>query len=67
MTDDDMIRMHMTAAGMLMEDLSARLILEPLDLDLPGELREAAAALINTADRAEAIRHGSTFATDQPG
>jgi hypothetical protein len=40
---DDMIRTYMAAAATLVEDLSAKLILDPLDPGLPRQMRQIAA------------------------
>lgn len=56
MTANDMIRIQMTAAGMLMEDLSAKVVLDPLHLDRPRELRELAGDLSTIAEVVDAIR-----------
>jgi hypothetical protein len=56
MTVDAIIRVHMTAAGMLMEDLSAKVILDPLSKGRTQELRELASVLIRIADIVEAIQ-----------
>ncbi|MDP1027097.1 hypothetical protein Q5H91_07725 [Sphingomonas sp. KR1UV-12] len=55
MSDDEMIRVYMTAAGMIMEDLSPKVILGPYSPELFGELRQAARTLEKIADVAEAI------------
>jgi hypothetical protein len=56
MTADDMIRIQMTAAGMLMEDLSAKVVLDSLHPDRPRELRELAVDLSTIADVVDSIR-----------
>jgi hypothetical protein len=56
MIADDMIRIQMTAAGMLMEDLSAKVVLDPLHPDRPRELRELARELNTIAGAVEVIR-----------
>lgn len=56
MTVDAIIRVHMTAAGMFMEDLSAKVILDPLSKGRTQELRELASVLIRIADIVEAIQ-----------
>jgi hypothetical protein len=56
MTADDMIRIQMTAAGMLMEDLSAKVVLYPLHTDRPRELRGLAGDLNTIADVVDSIR-----------
>jgi hypothetical protein len=37
--NDDLILSYMTAAGMLMEDVSAKVVLNPLSLERVGDLR----------------------------
>ncbi len=56
MTADDMIRIQMTAAGVLMEDLSAKVVLDPLHPDRLRELRELAGELNTIADVVDSIR-----------
>jgi len=56
MTADEMIRIQMTAAGMLMEDLSAKVVLDPLHPDRPQELRELAGDLNTIAEAVDSIR-----------
>lgn len=56
MTADDMIRIQMTAAGVLMEDLSAKVGLDPLHPDRPRELRDLAGELSTIADVVDSIR-----------
>ncbi len=55
MSDDEMIRVYMTAAGMIMEDLSPKVILGPYGGELYSELRSAAQTLATIADIVEAI------------
>lgn len=62
MTEDDIIRTSMAAAGMLLEDLSAKLILDPLDDDLPSQLRIVAKDLENLANIVDAVRRAGRTA-----
>jgi hypothetical protein len=64
MTADDMIRIQMTAAGMLMEDLSAKVVLDPLHLDRPRELRELTGDLSTIADVVDSIRRVGSAGRD---
>jgi hypothetical protein len=64
MTADEMIRIQMTAAGMLMEDLSAKVVLDPLHLDRPRELRELAEDLSTIADVVDSIRRVGSAGPD---
>ena len=64
MTADDMIRIQMTAAGMLMEDLSAKVVLDPLHLDRPRGLRELAGDLSTIADVVDSIRRVGSAGRD---
>lgn len=61
MTDDEKIRTFMTAAGMLMEDLSARLILEPASAELTGAMREVAGNILTMADAVDGIRRMNRY------
>jgi hypothetical protein len=61
MTNDEKIRTFMAAAGMLMEDLSARLILEPASAELTGAMREAASNLVTIADVVDSIRRTKRY------
>ena len=56
MTANDMIRIQMTAAGMLMEDLSTKVMLDPLHPDRPRELRELAGDLNTIAEAVDVTR-----------
>lgn len=56
MTADEMIRVQMTAAGMLMEDLSTKVVLDPLHPARARELRELAGDLSTIADVVDRIR-----------
>lgn len=56
MSVDDIIRTQMTAAGMLMEDLSARVVIEPLAPGHTEALRDLAESLVAIADIVDAIR-----------
>lgn len=64
MTADDMIRIQLTAAGMLMADLSAKVALDPLHPDRPRELRELAGELSTIADDVDSIRGVGTAECD---
>jgi hypothetical protein len=64
MTADEMIKIQMTAAGMLMEDLSAKVVLDPLDPDRPRELRELAGDLSTIADVVDSIRRVGSAGRD---
>lgn len=54
--NDDLIRMYMTAAGMLMEDVSAKVVLDPLAPKRVDELRNLAKELTRIADVVDAVR-----------
>ncbi|MBB4152740.1 hypothetical protein GGQ80_000616 [Sphingomonas jinjuensis] len=56
MTDDEKIRAFMAAAGMLLEDLSARLVLEPASAELTSAMRAAANDILTIADAVDSIR-----------
>jgi hypothetical protein len=57
MTDDrDLTAKYMAAAGMLMEDLSAKLILDPLAPERVVELRRTGRDLLAIADIVDALR-----------
>lgn len=62
MTEDDMIRTNMAAAGMLLEDLSAKLLLDPLNDDLPAQLRIVAKVLEDIANIVDAVRRAGRTA-----
>ena len=62
MTEDDIIRTSMAAAGMLLEDLSAKLILDPLNDDLSSQLRIVAKDIENIADIVDAVRRAGRTA-----
>jgi len=59
MKDDHMIRAYITAAAILMDDLSARLRIDPQREDLPGELRRVAVELNTLAQAIESIHRHS--------
>ncbi|MBB3474274.1 hypothetical protein [Sphingomonas sp. BK345] len=54
--NDDLIRSYMTAAGMLMEDVSAKVVLDPLAPERVGDLRRLVNELKATADVVDAVR-----------
>lgn len=54
--NDDLIRSYMTAAGMLMEDVSAKVVLDPLAPERVGDLRRLVNELTAIADVVDAIR-----------
>jgi hypothetical protein len=54
--NDDLIRSYMTAAGMLMEDVSAKVVLDPLAPERVGELRRLVNELTTIADVVDVIR-----------
>lgn len=56
MNDDEQIKTLMAAAGMLMEDASAKALLEPLDSARVDELRQLARDLLRIADLVDATR-----------
>lgn len=56
MTVEDIIRTQMTAAGMLMEDLPAKVVLDPLGPGRTRELRELAEQLTTIANVVDAVR-----------
>lgn len=56
--NDDLIRTSMTAAGMLMEDLSAKVLLDPLASERVDELRALANQLLVIAEVVEVCRRG---------
>lgn len=56
MSGDEQIRTLMTAVGMLMEDASAKVLLEPLGATRAGELRQLAGDLLHIADLVEIAR-----------
>ena len=56
--NDDLIRTSMTAAGMLMEDLSAKVLLDPLASERVDELRALANQLLGIAEVVEVCRRG---------
>lgn len=58
MNRDDMIKTYMTAAGVLLEDLSTKLLLEPLGITRPSELRDVAGDLLRIADVVDATTRG---------
>jgi len=54
--NDDLIRSYMTAAGMLMEDVSAKVVLDPLAPERVGDLRRLVNELTTIADVVDAVR-----------
>ena len=54
--NDDLIRSYMTAAGMLTEDVSAKVVLDPLALERVGDLRRLVNELTTIADVVDAVR-----------
>ena len=54
--NDDLIRSYMTAAGMLMEDVSAKVVLDPLAPKRVGDLRRLVNELTAIADVVDAVR-----------
>ncbi len=56
--NDDLIKTSMTAAGMLMEDLSAKVLLDPLAPERVDELRALAKQLLVIAEVVEVCRRG---------
>ena len=54
--NEELIRHYMTAAGMLMEDLSAKVVLDPLAPERVDELRSLVNELTIIADVVDAIR-----------
>ena len=54
--NDDLIRSFMTAAGMLMEDVSAKVVLDPLAPERVGDLRRLVNELKAIADVVDAVR-----------
>jgi len=54
--NDDLIRSYMTAAGMLMEDVSAKVVLDPLAPERVGDLRRLVNELKAIADVVDAVR-----------
>jgi hypothetical protein len=58
--NDDLIRHYMTAAGMLMEDVSAKLVLDPLAPERVDELRNLVKELNIIADVVDAVRQGES-------
>lgn len=57
--NDDLIRTLMTAAGMLMEDLSAKVLLDPLAPERVDELRALANQLLVIAEVVEVCRRSN--------
>jgi len=54
--NDDLIHSYMTAAGMLMEDVSAKVVLDPLAQEPVGDLRRLVDELTTIADVVDAVR-----------
>lgn len=54
--NEDLIRSYMTAAGMLMEDVSAKVVLDPLAPERVGDLRRLINELTTIADVVDAVR-----------
>ncbi|MBW6528987.1 hypothetical protein KZ813_19280 [Sphingomonas sp. RHCKR7] len=54
--NDDLIRSYMTAAGMLMEDVSAKVVIDPLAPERVGDLRRLVNELTTIADVVDAVR-----------
>jgi hypothetical protein len=54
--NEDLIRSYMTAAGMLMEDVSAKVVLDPLAPERVGDLRRLVNELTTIADVVDAVR-----------
>jgi hypothetical protein len=54
--DEDLIRNCMTAAGMLMEDVSAKVVLNPLAPERVGDLRSLVNELTTIADVVDVVR-----------
>ncbi|MBB3350087.1 hypothetical protein [Sphingomonas sp. BK069] len=54
--NEDLIRSYMTAAGMLMEDVSAKVVLDPLAQEPVGDLRRLVNELTTIADVVDAVR-----------
>ena len=54
--NEDWIRSYMTAAGMLMEDVSAKVVLDPLAPERVGDLRRLVNELTTIADVVDAVR-----------
>jgi len=54
--NEDLIRSYMTAAGMLMEDVSAKVVLDPLAQEPVGDLRRLVDELTTIADVVDAVR-----------
>ncbi|MHC9419680.1 hypothetical protein ACYZX9_13910 [Sphingomonas citri] len=57
--NEDLIRSYMTAAGMLMEDVSAKVLLDPLAPERVGDLRSLINELRAIADVVDAIRRSA--------
>jgi hypothetical protein len=58
--NEDLIRSYITAAGMLMEDVSAKIVLDPLAPERVGELRRLIIELTTIADVVEAVRRSNS-------
>jgi hypothetical protein len=58
--NDDLIRSYMTAAGMLMEDVSAKVVLDPLAPERVGDLRSLINELTIIADVVDAVRQSES-------
>jgi len=56
MTPDELIRTYMTAAGMIMEDMATKALLDPLAATRAQELRDVARELQTIADVVDAAR-----------
>ena len=54
--NEELIRHYMTAAGMLMEDVSAKVVLDPLAPERVDELRSLVNELTTIADIVDAIQ-----------
>jgi hypothetical protein len=54
--NEELIRRYMTAAGMLMEDMSAKVLLDPLAPESVDELNNLAKELTSIADLVDALR-----------